>query len=179
MKTTDNNPAYENILSRTSERRYIEGKSVPLVLTQAMLHAAMSAPTAVNKQPWEFIVVDDPELLHQLGADLPYAKMTARAPLALVVCGNKERFLPGDDSSLWVQDLSAASENILLAANALGLGAVWTSVYPHADRQATVSRILRLPENIIPFNVIPMGYPAEPHAPINKWNPSRVHINGF
>lgn len=168
------NPAYRNIIERTSVRRFT---SEPVTELQklAILHAAMSAPSGVNKQPWEFIVVDDPELLQQLADGLPYAKMAAQAPLAIIVCGNRDRFLDGDDSNLWEQDLSAASENILLAAHALGLGSVWTCLYPHSDRMSTVRRLLSLDDRLIPFNLIPVGHPAAPHRPMDKWHPERIH----
>ncbi len=174
----EENPAYRNIIERTSVRRFTE-RPVSGSLQQALLHAAMSAPTGVNKQPWEFILVDDKALLSRLAEALPYAKMAAQAPMAIVVCGNPDRFLEGDDSTLWEQDLSAASENILLAANALGLGAVWTCLYPHHDRMDSVRSILGIEENIIPFNLIPVGYPQTNHAPMDKWHPERVHYNGY
>ncbi|MDE5839915.1 MAG: nitroreductase family protein, partial [Muribaculaceae bacterium] len=139
------NEAYRNILSRTSVRNYTD-QPISDEFKSALLHAGMASPSGVNKQPWEFILIDDKEILKSLADSLPYAKMTAQAPLAIAVCGNSARFLDGDDSTLWVQDVSAASENILLAAHALGLGAVWTCLYPHEDRMAATSRILNLPE---------------------------------
>lgn len=172
-------PALQNILTRVSVRRF---KETPVTDEQisAILHAAMSAPSGVNRQPWEFVVVTDPALRQDLANALPYAKMTAQAPAAIVVCGNKERFLEGDDSILWEQDCSAASENILLAAHALGLGGVWTCLYPHYDdRMKSVSEILNLPDNFVPFNLIPIGVPMAEHAPMNKWHPERVHQNRF
>lgn len=170
------NEAYMNILRRISVRIY-EDTPVSDDQIAALLHAAMSAPSAVNRQPWEFIVVDDRKLLVQLADALPYAKMTAHAPVAIVVCGNEERFLDGVDSTLWEQDLSAAAENILLAAHAIGLGGVWTCLYPHDDRIAPVRKILNLPDHLIPFNLIPIGYPEKEHAPMEKWHPDRVHQN--
>lgn len=170
------NPAYHNILTRVSVRRFTDYVVSAEQLT-AILHAAMSAPSGVNKQPWEFIVVNDRDLLNQLADVLPYAKMTANASLAIVVCGNKDRFLPGVDDNLWEQDCSAASENILLAAHALGLGGVWTCLYPHQDRIDPVKKILNIGENMIPFNLIPIGQPASDHAPMDKWHPERVHFN--
>ncbi len=170
------NAAYMNILNRVSVRRYLDKPLTDGQLT-AILHAAMSAPTGVNRQPWEFVVVNDPKLLAELADALPYAKMTAHAPAAIAVCGNKERLLEGDDSVLWEQDLSAASENILLAAHALGLGGVWTCLFPHSDRMEAVGRILNLPEQFIPFNLIPIGYPDRDHQPMDKWHPDRVHLN--
>lgn len=185
MKITDKiaaeieeNPAYRNILTRVSVRRYSDAKVSDEFVT-ALLHAGMSAPSGVNRQPWDFIVVDDPELLKQLADALPYAKMAAQAPLAIIVCGNKERFLDGVDVNLWEQDLSASSENILLAAHALGLGGVWTCLYPHEERMEGVRKILNIGEDLVPFDLIPIGYPATDHAPMNKWHPDRIHFNRF
>lgn len=171
-----NNDAYMGILNRVSVRRY-SGLAITDDQISAILHAAMSAPSAVNRQPWEFIVVDDPALLKQLADALPYAKMAAHAPAAIVVCGNKERFLEGTDDILWEQDLSAASENILLAAHAIGLGGVWTCLYPHEERIAPVRKILNIPATLVPFNLIPLGHPAADHAPMDKWHPDRIHLN--
>lgn len=173
-----NNQAYNNIITRTSVRRFTD-KSVSPEQVEALLRAAMSAPSGVNRQPWEFVVVDDKKLLAELAAALPYAKMAAHAPLAIVVCGNSERFLEGDDSVLWEQDLSAASENLLLAAHALGLGGVWTCLYPHADRIEPVRHLLDIPQSVTPFNLIPIGYPADEHAPMDKWKSERVHFNSY
>lgn len=170
------NPAFSNILTRVSVRRYTD-EPVADEEISAILHAAMSAPSGVNKQPWEFIVVNEPELLHQLADTLPYAKMAAQAPLAIVICGNKERMLTGVDDNLWEQDCSAASENVLLAAHALGLGGVWTCLYPHNDRIEPVKKILNIGDNLIPFNLIPIGHPLADHAPMNKWRPERIHFN--
>lgn len=169
------NQAYMNIINRTSVRRFNESQ-VTSEQVSAILHAAMSAPSGVNKQPWEFIVVQSHGLRNQLADALPYAKMTASAPVAIVVCGNKNRFLEGEDSNLWEQDLSAASENILLAAHSIGLGGVWTCLYPHEDRMKAVSSILNLDDDLVPFNLIPIGNPEKKHDPMNKWNVGRVHI---
>ncbi len=168
------NQAYVNILGRVSVRRYAD-RPVDDEQVSALLHAAMSAPSGVNRQPWEFIVVDDPSLLTRMANALPYAKMAAEAPMAIVICGNRERFLEGVDGVLWEQDLSAASENLLLAAHAIGLGGVWTCLYPHQDRMASVKAILDLPDAFVPFNLIPVGYPLADHAPMDKWHPERVH----
>lgn len=172
------NSAFMNIMERTSVRKF---KDLPVDDSQlsAILHAAMSAPSGVNMQPWEFIVVTDRNLLDRLSDSLPYAKMTSKAQLAIVVCGNRERFLEGDDSNLWEQDLSAASENILLAAHAIGLGGVWTCLYPHADRMESVKEILNISDNLTPFNLIPIGVPEVSHAPMDKWHPERIHMNRF
>lgn len=169
------NSAYMNIIERRSVRRYSDQPVAPDLIS-GLIHAGMSAPSGVNRQPWEFVVVTDKALLKNLSDALPYAKMTAEAPLAILTCGNKNRFLDGIDINLWEQDLSAASENILLAAHALGLGGVWTCVYPHTERMEPVSRILDLPDDFVPFSLIPIGYPAVDHAPMDKWNPERVIV---
>lgn len=178
MKDIKDNPVYDCIISRTSIRKYTS-EQVPEEYINALLHAGMSAPTGVNRQPWEFIVINDKDTLKKLANALPYAKMTAEAPLAIVICGNRNRFLEGEDSTLWVQDLSAASENILLTAHAFGLGGVWTCLYPHGDRMKAVSDILDIPKDIIPFNLIPVGFPATEHKPIDKWHTDRVHYNMY
>lgn len=169
-----NNATYMNIIGRTSVRRYTD-EPVADDLKVALLHAAMSAPSGVNRQPWEFILVDDKKLLESLAEALPYAKMAATAPMAIIPCGDSERFLEGVDSELWVQDLSAASENILLAAHALGLGGVWTCLYPHSDRMDAVRKILDVPDKLIPFNLIPVGHPSKDAEPMDKWHPERIY----
>ncbi len=170
------NEAFANIMTRHSVRQYLD-MPVSDEQVSALLHAAMAAPSGVNKQPWEFIVVNDKDLLAKLADALPFAKMAAKAPMAIIVCGNKKRFLEGADNNLWEQDCSAASENILLAANALGLGAVWTCLYPHEERIEPVKKILNIPDNVVPFNLIPVGHPAKSGVSIDKWHPERVHIN--
>lgn len=169
------NMAYMNIINRTSVRQF---KDMPLTSDQvsAILHAAVCAPSGVNKQPWEVVVVENINLREQLAKALPYAKMASEAPVVILMCGNKDRFLKGEDSVLWEQDLSAASENLLLAANAIGLGGVWTCLYPHADRMDAVRKILNLEDNLVPFNLIPVGYPREKREPMDKWHPERIHI---
>lgn len=172
------NGAYMNIVTRSSIRRYLD-KPVTDEQTEALLYAGMCAPSGVNRQPWEFVVISDPSVRQLLADALPYAKMTAQAAIAIVVCGNKERFLEGVDGTLWVQDLSAVSENILLAAHSLGLGGVWTCIYPHPERIEPVSAIVGLPDHIIPFCLIPVGYPERPHEPMDKWHTERIHYNRF
>ncbi len=164
----------ENIMSRTSDRMFDPSKEIGEETLQILLRAGMAAPSAVNRQPWQFVVVTNRQLLDRLGAELPYCHMATQAPAAIVVCGDKSRFLEGDDNELWTQDLSAASENILLAAHALGIGSVWTCLYPHKDRMAAAWDILQIPEDFVPFNVIPLGYVAQSHTPLDKWNPAAV-----
>lgn len=164
----------QNIMTRTSDRMFNPGKEVGEEELQTIVAAGMAAPTAVNRQPWQFVVVTNRDLLKQMATALPYCHCANEAPAAIVVCGDKARFLEGTDSELWVQDVSAASENILLAAHALGIGSVWTCLYPHKDRMSSVSEILNLPPDFVPFNVIPLGYVTKAHTPINKWNPAAI-----
>jgi nitroreductase len=174
--TNSSEMVLKNIYTRTSVRSYDE-RVIEKEKIEQLLRAAMSAPTAMNKQPWAFIVVDDKAVLNQFADSLPHAKMAAEAPLAIVVCGDLSKVLEGEASTYWIQDASAATENILLAANGVGLGAVWTGVYPNQRRVDAVKAILNLPENIIPLNVIPIGYPKGPQAPKDKWNTSNIHYN--
>lgn len=170
----NSNIILQNIMTRTSDRMFDPSKEIGEDDLQTILQAAMAAPSAVNRQPWQFVVVTNRDMLNQLAAALPYCHCANEAPAAIVVCGDKNRFLEGVDNQLWVQDLSAASENILLAAHALGIGSVWTCLYPHDDRMGSVMEILQLPENFIPFNVIPLGYVSVSHTPLGKWNPAAV-----
>ena len=169
--------ALDVIATRTSVRAYRDCP-VGADTVELLLRAAMAAPSAVNRQPWAFVVVDDRELLRELAGALPFAKMAARAPLAVVVCGDLSRN-PGASGDWWVMDASAASENLLLAAHALGLGAVWTGVYPRGERVEAVRRVLGLPADVVPLNLIPVGYPADNPAPKQKWNPANVRYNGW
>ena len=159
-------------LETYSDPQPIEKEKVDL-----LVKAAMAAPTAVNKQPWAFVVVDDRKVLDKLAAELPYAKMTAQAPLAIVVCGDLSKALNGETDRYWMLDCSAASENLLLAAESMGLGAVWTAVYPENDRIAKVRSVLSLPDHIIPFNLIPVGYPQHREEAKDKFKTENIHYN--
>lgn len=163
--------AMKAILTRRSIRKYTD-QAIPENLINDLLKAAMSAPSATNKQPWNFIVINDREILDQVPSFHPYADMLYLAPLAIAVCGDTLL-----QSAFWVEDCSAASENILLAAHAGGLGAVWTAVYPREDRIEGLRKLLALPENIVPLSLIALGYPAEKKSPSNRFNPSRIHYN--
>jgi nitroreductase len=135
----------------------------------------MAAPTAVNRQPWAFYVVTERETIDALGEQLPYAKMLFQAQAAIVVCGDMEKAGNLKDKGYWVQDCSAASENILLAAESIGLGAVWTAAYPYDDRTKVVIDELGLPEKHVPLNVIPIGYPTGEDKPKDKWKPENIN----
>lgn len=173
------NAALECILTRTSVRQYAPDRTISRDTIETLLRAAMSAPTAVNKQPWAFIAIDSREALDSLAGVLPYARMLTKAPLAIVTCGDLSKALDSEtsDQGFWIQDVSAATENLLLAAHAIGLGAVWTGVYPDPERVKAVQQRLNLPDSIIPLAVVPVGYPTGPQTPKDKWNPENIHFN--
>lgn len=170
------NSVIETILNRKSVRKFSD-KPVEKEKLQLILQAAMAAPSAVNCQPWFFVVIDERELLDKLGQELPYGKMLLHSQAAVIVCGDLKKALEDWEKDFWVQDCSAASQNLLLAAESLGLGAVWTALYPAQNRVKIVRDILNLPENLMPLNVIPLGYPAGHDNPINKWHEENIHYN--
>ena len=164
----------DNIMTRTSIRAY-ENRDVEPEKVETMLRAAMAAPSAGNKQPWKFIVIKDKNTLTAISGNMRTMRMAKEAPLAIVVCGDMNKTFEGNGLDYWVEDTSAATENLLLAAHGLGLGAVWCGIYPLPERVSFLQDLLKLPENIIPLNVIPVGYPAEFPEPKDKWNPESVH----
>ncbi|MGL4412487.1 MAG: nitroreductase family protein [Bacteroidales bacterium] len=168
------NPAIENIMQRKSVRTY-QDRAVEREKIDTLLRAAMAAPTAGNKQPWSFIVIEQKENLLALAEALPYAKMLTKAPLAIVVCGIPSKSFPDKGAEYWIQDCSAATENLLLAAEAIGLGAVWTGVHPIEERVKDVQGVLNIPSDVIPLCVIPIGYPTGREKPKDKWKPELIH----
>lgn len=170
------NNTLDVIHSRKSVRNFTE-KAVTKEQLEILVKAGMAAPSARNLQPWAFIVITERKVLDDLADSLPYAKMLKQVSGAIVVCGDLSKAATDVDQAYWVQDCSAASQNILLAAESMGLGAVWTAVYPYEERINSVKKILSLPENIIPLNVIPVGYPTGIDKPKNKWKPENLHWN--
>lgn len=164
----------DNIMTRTSIRAY-QDRDVEDAKVETLLRAAMAAPSAGNKQPWRFVVVRDKNTLHEISANVGPIKMADKAPLAIIVCGDLNNTFPEDGRDYWVEDASAATENLLLAAHGLGLGAVWCGIYPIKERVAFLKKLLDLPENIVPLNVVPIGYPAEDPEPKDKWKPENIH----
>ena len=169
--------AIENIMTRTSIRQYKE-QPVEQEKIDIMLKAAMAAPTAVNLQPWHFIVISDKNVINQLAGPRP-----TNAPLMIAVCGDTDKTTMPDGKGklpdFWVQDVSAATENLLLAAHALGLGAVWTGVYPVMERTAEVANVLNCPSNIVPLAVVRIGYPDEAPEPKDKFKEENISYNKF
>ena len=167
------NNALENIFERKSVREYTV-QIIQKDTLEKLVKAGMAAPSARNLQVWHFIVLTDKIDLKNLGNKLSNATMLKNAAAAIVVCGNLEKAYCEIDSAYWVQDCSAASENILLAAEALKLGAVWTAVYPYPDRLKTVKDYLKLEPKYIPLNIIVIGHPSKKEKPKNKWNPENI-----
>ena len=163
----------ENIHNRKSVRQFTS-EPVSDEHIQTMLKAAMAAPSAVNYQPWRFVVITDREQLDAMAEILPYAKMLKQAPLAVVVCGETIWF-EGNTNPYWQQDCSAAVQNLLLAAEALGLGAVWTGVYPNMELARPLSDFLGLPGTVQPLCTIPIGHHDGTTQPKNKWKPENIH----
>ena len=163
----------DNIATRASVRQFTD-QPVEASVMEQILRAGMAAPSAVNKQPWAFVVITEPEQLAALNEVHPYANLKT-ATAAVIVCGDMDKALEGRAREYWVQDCSAVTENILLAAHALGLGAVWCGVYPSTERVAAVSEVLGLPGSIVPLNIVTMGYPAADVQPKDKWNPDNIH----
>lgn len=166
------NDSIDPILRRRSIRRYTqqEVEKAKLVL---LLQAAMAAPSACNSQPWEFVVVTDKTILANLCAVLYGGRYTPAA--AIVICGNLDVAHNSNARFYWVQDCSAATENILLAAPCLGLGAVWIGVYPLPSVIKPVSEVLNLPKEAVPLSVVYIGYPDETKAPRTQYNEHRVY----
>ena len=171
IPATSDMDALTAIFTRRSVRKYSD-KPVSDATIKLLLQAAMAAPSAKNAQSWEFIVIRDKKTLEQIPSFHPFSKHVPGAPVAIVVCGNtKLEAWPGH----WVPDGSNASMNILLAAHSLGLGGVWTTFYPYADRTAGIRKLLNLPDHIMPLNIIPLGYPVEKGTYQDRFNPAKIH----
>lgn len=165
--------ALEAIFTRRSIRKY-DGRPVSAEAIRTLLAAGMSAPSAGNQRPWHFIVVTDRELLNEVPKEHPYAQMLLQAPAAIVVCG--ELALQKHPGS-WVQDCAAATQNILLAAHALGLGACWIGVHPKPEREEPIGRLFGLPPGTTALSIVALGHPAEAKDAPDRYDPGRVHDN--
>lgn len=172
MKTID---PIESMMTRVSVRQFT-GDSISQQQLDTLLHCAMAAPSAMNSQPWAFIVVNDPQLLATIGEALPYSRCNNHPACAIIPCGDMTKALK-QSPDFWINDVSAATQNILLAAHAMGLGAVWTGIHPNMSNVALVQELLDLPEHIIPLCIVPIGVPAESPEVKDKWNEQNVHYN--
>lgn len=164
-----------NIMTRASVRGFIE-KPVEQTKIDLMLRAAMAAPTDKNRQPWHFVVLNTREAIAQYAGEGHHAERMKKTPLVIVLCADTTRMQQGEVREIWVQDLSAATENLLLAAHALELGAVWTTIYPLEKRVQSVQQKLNLPGHLIPMCAVRIGYPnpERPAQPKDKWDEKKV-----
>ena len=167
------NPKLSLLFARRSVRQF-QAKPVPDVLLQDLLEAAMAAPSACAKDPWRFVVVQKAETLAAIAAGLPNGKLLATAPLGIVVCGDLQAAHAGELSYL-LQDCSAAIQNLLLAASALGLGGCWLGVHPRQERVVHIRSLLALPEPILPVAVLALGWPAESKEPRTRFTAPSIH----
>ena len=163
----------EAILTRRSIRRFIN-QPVEKGEIEKLLQAAMQAPSARNTQSWQFIVIDQREILYQIADFHPYAEMLRNAPLAIAVCADLEQEKSIEYCAL---NCAAATENILLAAWELGLGSVWLGIYPREKRMRDLSRLLNLPQKIIPIALVALGYPAEKKQQEDRFSQEKIHLN--
>lgn len=166
--------AMETLFSRRSIRKYTAEPVTEEVLRE-ILEAAMSSPSAGNQQPWHFVIIDDRKILDSIPAFHPHSQMLKEAQVAILVCGDLslEKHV-----GYWVQDCSAATENLLLSVHAKGLGAVWVGIFPREERVAGLRKLLEIPDHVIPLSLIPVGHPAEskPRRP-DRYNVNKIHHN--
>lgn len=164
------------LYSRRSVRRYTD-RPVEREMLLDLCRAAMAAPSATNRQPWAFIVIDDPQVMAACVEVIRFARHGA--PTAVVVCGDLSRALPAAARDFWIQDCSAATENLLLAAAGLGLGAVWCGVHPLEANVSGLRRVLGLPQTIIPLSFVCVVWPVEVPPPRTQFDPERVFFNAW
>lgn len=165
------NPALQVILNRKSVRKYTE-QEISREVLENLLKAGMAAPSSKDRRPWHFIVISDKGILESLGAQLRNATCLQGANKAILVCGDEEL-----SDNCWFLDCAAATQNILIAAESMKLGAVWTSVYPYDDRAVIVNKTFGLQKNIHPFAIVSLGYPSGENTAKNKFDASRIHDN--
>lgn len=167
---------FEAIHTRRSIRKYTD-EPVSDEAIKTILEAAMAAPTARNSQCWRFVVINDRALLEAIPTVHPYARMAAKAPVAILVCADTTVATQPD--GYWVEDASAAIENMLLAARALELGTVWCGVHPVPERFAGMKQLFQLPDHISPLGLVVIGHPAQPFTREDRYDPEKIRYNGW
>ena len=173
QESGDSNQTLETIFNRKSVRKYTE-RPVEKEKLETLVRAGMAAPSSRDRRPWEFVIVTDRDLLDKMGDGLPLARMLKETKQAIIVCGDTVK-----SGNAWQLDCSAAAQNILLAAESMGLGAVWTAAYPYPERIKIIRDALQLPEHILPLTVIPICYPTGSEKPKDKYNKKQIHYNGW
>ena len=161
------------ILTRRSIRKYTK-QAIPDEVIKELLEAGVSAPSAWNQQPWQFIVIDNREVLDEASQVLPNGKLLKDANKAILVCGDLNL---ETHKGYWPIDCSAATQNILLAAHSKGLGACWLGIYPREERVENLKKLFKTPEHIIPFSVISLGFPDEESKKVDRYDDSKIHKN--
>ncbi|MBM9537062.1 nitroreductase family protein [Desulfobulbus alkaliphilus] len=162
---------FNEVLTTRRSIRSFTDQDIPADTITAILEAAMTAPSAGNQQPWRFIIIRDRQMLTAVPTVHPYAGMTAKAPVAILVCGAPTGL---KWPTFWPQDCSAATQNILLAARNLDLGSVWVGIYPEEERMKGFRRLFSIPEEIVPFALIPLGWPKEGFTSVDRFNPALI-----
>ena len=173
-----------NILSRKSVRSYT-ADTIPAAVMENLLRAAMAAPSGRNIQPWSFVLLSDTSRYDEIFGDNHNMAMFKQSAAIVVLCADTTVVRPPRDNpdapavqqpnGIWRDDMGAVTENLLLAVEAYGLGACWTACYPYVDRMAPVKQALGLPATVVPYSVVPIGYPAGDEQPKDKWDPARIH----
>lgn len=172
---TGTNETLHSIMNRTAIRSY-QNQTISADTIELLLRAGMAAPSCVNLQPWELLVLTDKESREKVVRGLGCNDFVSAAPVVIIPCANMQKIFDGDTYN-WMADLSAVSENILVAAQGLGLGGCWVGGWPNDSRVSGLRREFGLPEHIIPVSILPIGYPAEHPEPKDKWKPEKVHYN--
>lgn len=160
------------MIRRRSIRKY-RRDPVPREMVLDMLKGAMYAPSASNRQPWHFLVIEDRNLLEAVPGFHPHAAMVPEAAGCIAVCADTTL----SHGEMWIQDCAAATQNILLVAESLGLGAVWLAIHPREDRITGLEALVQLPQGIVPFSLVAFGWPGEKPATPDRWDESKIHWN--
>ena len=177
-----------NILNRKSVRSYTSD-TIPAMVMENLLRAAMAAPSGRDIRPWSFVVLTDTTRYDEIFGDNFNMRMYKQSAAVVVICADTTVVRPPRDNpdapavqqpnGIWRDDMGAVTENLLLAVEAHGLGACWTACYPYADRMEPVKKALGLPATVVPYSVVPIGYPAGDEQPKDKWDASRIHYNNW